>query len=416
MYYVGLDIHKKSIAYCVKRPDGEIVREGTVAARREDLRIWAAALPQPWTGAMEATLFSDGVHDHLTPFAAALKMGHPARMRAIATSKKKTDRLDARTICDLLRCDLLPPAFVMPPQLRQLRRVLRYRHLLVRASVQMQNKIAGLLLEMGVEYDTPRLHRKRYFGQLIEDQQAEIPASARHLLAFSREQYETLHRMELQLLRGLEQHPDIAQRVARLMTIPGVGPVLGLTWALEVGPVERLGNLSSDQFLRAIERAARIRRQASARSDLQTTQRASADRVDRGRAPGFALESSAGPSAGARTPARPSEPGHLGRSSQAGGVSHGCGPGPSAASARRAGGRGWVTSVSPFQRLRQTRQAGDSATSRYAASVCIRAGGGDSQTQTSCAQFPCDAANGCLATCWLRPQDGSPNSLKSNAN
>jgi transposase len=244
MYYVGLDIHKKSIAYCVKQPDGVIVREGSVAARREDLRNWAVALPQPWTGAMEATLFSDWVHDHLAPFAAALKMGHPARMRAIATSKKKTDRLDARTICDLLRCDLLPPAFVMPPQLRQLRRVLRYRNLLVRASVQMQNKIAGLLLEMGIEYDTPRLHRKRYFSQLIEEKRAEIPASAQRLLAFSREQHETLHRMELQLLRGLEQHPAIAQRVARLMTIPGVGPVLGLTWALEVGPVERLGNLS----------------------------------------------------------------------------------------------------------------------------------------------------------------------------
>jgi len=149
-----------------------------------------------------------------------------------------------RTICDLLRCDLLPPAYVMPPDLRQLRRVLRYRNLLVRAGVQMQNKIAGLLLEMGVEYDTPRLHRKKYFGQLLQEKEAEIPASARCLLAFSREQYETLHRMELQLLRGLEQHPDIAERVARLMTIPGVGPVLGLSWTLEVGPVERLGNLS----------------------------------------------------------------------------------------------------------------------------------------------------------------------------
>jgi hypothetical protein len=101
MYYVGLAVHKKSIAYCVKQPDGAIVREGIVAARREDMRVWAAAQPQPWA-AMEATLFSDWVYDHLTPFAAALKMGPPTRMRAIATSKKKTDRLDARTICDLL--------------------------------------------------------------------------------------------------------------------------------------------------------------------------------------------------------------------------------------------------------------------------------------------------------------------------
>jgi len=62
MHYVGLDVHKKSIAYCVNQADGVIVREGTVAARREDLRSWAAELPRPWTGAMEATLFSDWVH------------------------------------------------------------------------------------------------------------------------------------------------------------------------------------------------------------------------------------------------------------------------------------------------------------------------------------------------------------------
>ena len=151
MYYVGLDVHKKSIAYCVKQADGVIVREGQVAARRADLSEWARQLPQPWTGAMEATLFSDWVFDHLAPLAESLEMGHPARMRAIATAKKKSDKLDARTICDLLRCHLLPPAYVMPESVRRLRRVLRYRNLLVRAGVQMQNKIAGLLLEIGSE-------------------------------------------------------------------------------------------------------------------------------------------------------------------------------------------------------------------------------------------------------------------------
>jgi len=48
MHYVGLDVHKKSIAYCVKQADGVIVREGAVEARREDLGAWAAKLPQPW--------------------------------------------------------------------------------------------------------------------------------------------------------------------------------------------------------------------------------------------------------------------------------------------------------------------------------------------------------------------------------
>jgi len=187
------------------------------------------------------------MYDHLRPLAADLRMGHPARMKAISAGKKKNDELDARMICDLLRCDLLPPAYVMPADLRQLRRVLRYRNLLVRNSVQARNKIAGLLLEMGIPYDRSRLHGKKYFAGLIEQQRGEIPDSARHLLDFSREQFETLDRMERKLVRGLEAHPQIAERVARLTTIRGVGPILALTWALEVGPVERLGNIGRAQ-------------------------------------------------------------------------------------------------------------------------------------------------------------------------
>jgi hypothetical protein len=58
LHYIGFDVHKKTISYCVKTAAGDIVDEGKVAAEREGLRQWAAARPQPWRGAMEATLFS----------------------------------------------------------------------------------------------------------------------------------------------------------------------------------------------------------------------------------------------------------------------------------------------------------------------------------------------------------------------
>jgi hypothetical protein len=52
-------------------------------------------LPQPWTGAMEATVFTGWIYDHLKPYAAALKVAHPLMLRAIAAAKKKNDRIDA---------------------------------------------------------------------------------------------------------------------------------------------------------------------------------------------------------------------------------------------------------------------------------------------------------------------------------
>ncbi len=136
-HYIGFDVHKKTISYCAKMADGLLMEEGKLAAERMVLRRWAEGRQQAWRGAMEATLFSAWIYDTLKPYAQQLDMGHPARMKAITSGKKKSDRIDARTIADLVRCNLLPACYVLPPQLRDLRRLLRYRNLVVQQSVRM---------------------------------------------------------------------------------------------------------------------------------------------------------------------------------------------------------------------------------------------------------------------------------------
>ena len=89
MYYIGLDVHKRTISYCVKDGSGAIHSEGTLPATRLDLDLWMKTLPQPWTAAMEATAFTGWIYDHLQPHAAALKVAHPLMLRAIAAAKKK---------------------------------------------------------------------------------------------------------------------------------------------------------------------------------------------------------------------------------------------------------------------------------------------------------------------------------------
>ena len=58
MYYIGLDVHKRTISYCVKDGSGVIHGAGSVPATRFDLDRWMKTLPQPWTAAMEATVFT----------------------------------------------------------------------------------------------------------------------------------------------------------------------------------------------------------------------------------------------------------------------------------------------------------------------------------------------------------------------
>src|SRR5438105_8429370 len=118
MYYIGLDVHKKTISYCVKDASGQVHQEGKVGATRWELDDWMNTLPQPWTVAMEATIFTGWIYDHLLPHAQQVKVAHPLMLRAIAAAKKKNDRIDAGKIADCLRCDFLPECHMASTAIR----------------------------------------------------------------------------------------------------------------------------------------------------------------------------------------------------------------------------------------------------------------------------------------------------------
>jgi transposase len=82
MYYIGLDVHKQKISYCVKDSSGKVFAEGSLPATRLDLDLWMKTLPQPWSAAMEATMFSGWIYDHLKPQPAELKVAHPLAISA----------------------------------------------------------------------------------------------------------------------------------------------------------------------------------------------------------------------------------------------------------------------------------------------------------------------------------------------
>src|ERR1700677_4889844 len=238
MYYIGLDVHKKKISYCVKDVSGRIYLEGAVAATRIELDLWMKTLPQPWTAAMEATIFTGWIYDHLLPHAEKVKVAHPLMLRAIAAAKKKNDKIDARKIADCLRCDFLPECHMASTEIRDRRRVLRYRSLVIKQMVQMKNRISGLLMETGVDYNKRRLHKVGYFEDLLSTNK-EVNQSIRPLLKLSRETIDRSQRLDYALVSSLERDPLLAERLKRLRTVPGVGPITALTWALEIGDVSR---------------------------------------------------------------------------------------------------------------------------------------------------------------------------------
>lgn len=241
VYYIGLDIHKKTIAYCIKDITGTVVQQGTVQASRTGLWQWLEELPGQWQGAMEATIFTGWIYDFLLPHAVALKVAHPEMLKAITAAKKKNDRSDAEKLADLLRVNLLPECVMMSEELRELRRILRYRNLIVRTAVKMKNKMSGLLQEVGASYDKRRLHGKKYFHHLLERVE-DVPDSVKELLLLSRSNLELFEAIQKKLTKTLRSNPLIRERVELLQSIAGIGEVAALTWVLEIGDPERFSN------------------------------------------------------------------------------------------------------------------------------------------------------------------------------
>jgi transposase len=189
MYYVGLDVHKKTISYCVKDAAGCVLQEGKIGSSRRELDGLVKAMPQPRTIAMEATIFTGWIYDHLLPHAEAVKVAHPLMLRAISAAKRKTTGLT--------------PA----------------KSLIASGAISFPSAIS-LQLKFGIGV-----------------------GCIRPLLQLCREQIDRSIRLDAALLRSLERDPLLAERLQRLRTIPGVGPITALTWALEVGDTSRFHSI-----------------------------------------------------------------------------------------------------------------------------------------------------------------------------
>jgi transposase len=83
-----------------------------------------------------------------------VKIAYPAMLKAITANKKKYGRVDTQKISDLLRCNYFLECHIASREIRDRRRILRSRNLLVRQNTQTKNRVSGMLMETGIPYNT----------------------------------------------------------------------------------------------------------------------------------------------------------------------------------------------------------------------------------------------------------------------
>ena len=221
MLYSGIDLHKRTAVICTIDEDGRTVAESSVPASRTALARYFQWLPEPTVATVEATSSWYWLRDLLAQEQVPLTLAHAKFVKAIAYAKVKTDAVDALTLAQLLRADLIPRAHMVSPELRPLRDLLRTRLHLVEKRTSAKNSVERLLEKYNV----------------VEPDQ--LPDEATLQAALYAEQIELLtdqiRRIEKQLDPQLIPNPDIQ----RLLWIPGVGRLVAFTLYLEIDGIER---------------------------------------------------------------------------------------------------------------------------------------------------------------------------------
>lgn len=153
MNYIGIDLHKKFSYFTVLGETGETISSKKLDNNKGDILSHLNNFVEPSKAVIEATFAWGWLADLLDSNKIDVVLAHPQKVKAIAASKIKTDKIDSETLANLLRADLIPEAYYCPKEDREIKEILRSRASLVGLKTQVKNKIHSLLHKANVRED-----------------------------------------------------------------------------------------------------------------------------------------------------------------------------------------------------------------------------------------------------------------------
>lgn len=239
MNSIGMDVHKNKTYLTEMDGRGRIVRQAEVATRPAALRRFFRGGRGARRVVMESTWNWPWVYDCVERCEGVkeVKLAHPLKVKAIASARIKTDKIDSQTLAHLLRADLIPCAYAPPREVRAQRDLLRYRASLVRMRTRLKNKVHAELARAGKFFRHADLFGK---GGLEFLAKAELPEATRRAVRGYAELIVAFTKLEREAHAEIEARVKGESEEARLvMSIPGIGHFTALLIVSEIGAIGR---------------------------------------------------------------------------------------------------------------------------------------------------------------------------------
>jgi transposase len=238
VHFVGLDVSVKETSVCVVDDAGEVILEQKVPTEPDDIIALLSSLGVTYGRiGIEAGPLSQWLVSALTAAELPVICVETRHMKALLTAQQinKTDRNDARGIAQMMRVGLFKPVHVKTLVAQEQRMLLTSRKLLQRKLLDVESDLRGTLRNFGLKVGA--VSGSRYEARVRElvagfPRLAAIAEPPLYVRRVMRQQFAVLHKMLLDTVRG-----DPVCR--RLMTAPGVGAVVALTYRATVDQPQR---------------------------------------------------------------------------------------------------------------------------------------------------------------------------------
>jgi len=276
MFYVGVDLHKQVIKLCVirvVRGKREIVARRRFACREtEEIRSFFETLG-PFQVVVEATAAYEWFFLLIEDLANRLVLAHPKKLRVIAESTRKTDKIDAEVLAVFLALDMIPEAYRPSPRIRQYRVLVRHRRYVSRRITAIKAKLRNKMAQYNA--DIADLFTRRGQAHLADLAMGECDRFETNALVEQMKLFERQLRQADAALAKFAKTAPLAEREARavLDSIPRVGPVTIDVVLSELGDWRRFRGAKAVVDFAGL--APGIRESAGRRHDLSITKEGS---------------------------------------------------------------------------------------------------------------------------------------------
>ena len=233
MNYIGMDIHKQFTVAVVKDEQGNKLVEDKFINSEENFGSFMRQFkPEETKIVIESTCVWEYIYEILEARKYEVKLANPVRTRAIAEARIKTDSVDASTLADLLRANLVAESYIPPKEIRRLRETTRERRTFVKQTTQIKNKIHAILIKRGVKIPTTTLCKGTLLWLKEKLSNEKIILHYLDLLEY--------HKQKLsEIDKTISDTAYVNNNAKLLMTIPGIGTIRALDIVAEIGEIDR---------------------------------------------------------------------------------------------------------------------------------------------------------------------------------